>query len=139
MATKRKLGDLLVDLGLISEGNLRAVLEFQKTSKKKLGEILIEEKFVTEREFLEVLEFQLGIPYIDLDRFSIDTDAPKLISEKLAKRYNVVPVSFDVKAVMLAMNDPLVIYSIDDVKLATGLDVVPVIAGKMAIIDAIDY
>src|SRR5690554_2969999 len=137
MATKKKLGDLLVDLGLISESNLRAVLELQKVSKKKLGEILIEEKYVTEREFLEVLEFQLGVPYVDLDRFSIDAEAPKLISENLAKRYNVIPVSYDEHTVKLAMNDPLDIYAIDDVKLATGREVEPVIAGDSAITDAI--
>src|SRR5690554_6059967 len=132
MATKKKLGDLLVDLGLISESNLRTVLEIQKVTKKKLGEILVDEKYVTEREFLEVLEFQLDVPYVDLDRFSIDADAPKLISENLARRYAVIPVSFDDKTVKLAMNDPLDIYAIDDVKLATGREVEPVIVGKMA-------
>ena len=85
MATKKKLGDLLLDLGLISESNLKAVLETQKETKKKLGEILIEEKYLTEREFFEVLEFQLGVPYVDLDRFSIDPDVPKLISENIAR------------------------------------------------------
>lgn len=139
MAKKKKLGDLLVDLGLISESNLRTVLDIQKVTKQKLGEILVDEKYVTEREFLEVLEFQLDVPYVDLDRFSIDADAPKLISENLARRYAVIPVSFDDKTVKLAMNDPLDIYAIDDVKLATGREVESVIAGKMAIIDAIDF
>jgi len=139
MATKKKLGDILIDLGLISESNLKAVLEFQKVSKKKLGTILVEEKYVTEREFLEVLEFQLGVPYIDLDRFSIEAEAPKLISENLAKRHTVIPVSCDGSVITLAMNDPLDIYAIDDVKLATGLDVKPVIASNNAILDAIGY
>ncbi len=139
MATKKKLGDLLVDLGLISETNLKAILEFQKVSKKKLGVILVEEKYVTEQEFLEVLEFQLGVPYIDLDRFSIDAEAPKLISENLAKRYTIIPVSCDGTTITLAMNDPLDIYAIDDVKLATNMDVKPVIASNNVILDAIDY
>ena len=60
MATKKKLGDLLLDLGLITESNLRAVLETQKVTKKKLGEILIEEKYLTEREFLKSLSFSWG-------------------------------------------------------------------------------
>lgn len=139
MATKRKLGELLIDLGLISESNLKTVLEIQKGSKKKLGEILIEEKYVSEREFLEVLEFQLGVPYIELDRFSIDIDAPKMISENLARRHTIVPVSKENDVITLAMNDPLDIYAIDDVKLATGFEVKPVIAQKIAIIDAIDF
>ncbi len=139
MATKKKLGDLLIDLGLISESNLRTVLEIQKGSKKKLGEILIEEKYVSEKEFLEVLEFQLGVPYIELDRFSIDSDAPKMISENLARRHTVIPVSSENDVLTLAMNDPLDIYAIDDVKLATRFEVKPVIAEKSAIIDAIDF
>lgn len=139
MATKRKLGDLLIDLGLISENNLNAVLEKQKITKKKLGEILIEEKYLTEREFFEVLEFQLGVPYVDLDRFSIESDAPKLITVNLAKRHTVIPVSIVDETLTLAMNDPLDLLAIDDVKLATKLEVKPVIAGKHAILDAIDF
>lgn len=139
MATKKKLGDLLLDLGLISESNLKAVLETQKETKKKLGEILIEEKYLTEREFFEVLEFQLGVPYVDLDRFSIDPDVPKLISENIARRHTVIPVSQEDHKLTLAMNDPLDFLAIDDVKLATGLEISPVIAGKLAITDAIDY
>lgn len=139
MATKRKLGDLLIDLGLISESNLNAVLEKQKITKKKLGEILIEEKYLTEREFFEVLEFQLGVPYVDLDRFSIESDAPKLITANLAKRHTVIPVSIVDETLTLAMNDPLDLLAIDDVKLATKLEVKPVIAGKHAILDAIDF
>lgn len=139
MAVKKKLGDLLVDLGLFSESNLKAVLEVQKVSKKKLGEILIEEKYLTEQELLEVLEFQLGVPYIDLDRFTIDADAPKLISENLAKRHTIIPVTYDDLTITLAMNDPLDIYAIDDVKLATGLEVKPLIASKSAILDAIGF
>lgn len=139
MATKKKLGDLLIDLGLITESNLRTVLAQQKTSKKKLGEILVDEKYVTEQEFLEVLEFQLGVPYVDIDRYSIEADAPTLINENLARRHKVIPVSHDGITVSLAMNDPLDIYAIDDVKLATGLEVTPIIASKAAILDAIDF
>ena len=139
MITKKKVGDLLIDLGLISESNLKAVLEYQKVSKKKLGAILVEKNYVTEREFLEVLEFQLGIPYIDLDRFSIDADAPKLISENLARRHTVIPVSSDGSVITLAMYDPLDIYAIDDVQLATSMEVKPVIASNSVILDAIDY
>ena len=139
MATKKKLGDLLIDLGVISEANLQAALEIQKETKKKLGEILVEEKYLTEREFLEVLEFQLGVPHIDLDRFSIEAQAPKLISENLAKRHTIIPVTFDDETITLAMNDPLNIYAIDDVKLATGREVKPVIASKSAILDGIGF
>lgn len=139
MATKKKLGDLLIDLGLISEINLKTVLEKQKVTKKKLGEILIEDKYLTEREFFEVLEFQLGVPYVDLDRFSIDDEAPKLLTVNLAKRHTVIPINFDDTSVTLAMNDPLDILAIDDVRLATKLEVKPVIAGKNAIFDAIDF
>lgn len=139
MNSKKKVGDLLIELGLISEGNLKAVLEYQKVSKKKLGTILVEKNYVTEREFLEALEFQLGIPYIDLDRFSIEAESPKMISENLAKRHTVIPVSCDGTTITLAMNDPLDIYAIDDVKLATRMEVKPVIAANSVILDAIDY
>jgi len=139
MAAKRKLGSLLVDVGAITNENLEKALRIQKENKKKLGEVLVEEKFVTEEEIIEVLEFQLGIPKQEIDRSLIESEVPNLITEALARRHTVIPIKKTETTVTLAMNDPLNIYAMDDVKLATGLEVEPVIATTKEIEDAIDY
>lgn len=70
MAYKR-LGDLLVSVGLISEADLKRALELQKTSKNRLGRVLIEHGFISEKQLIEALELQLGVEFVDLSKTAI--------------------------------------------------------------------
>lgn len=135
----KRLGDILIEAGLINQSQLNHVLELQKSTGKKIGELLIEEKYVEEKRIIEVLEFQLGIPHIDLDKFFVDPDAAKLISEGLAKRYGLIPIKKDSHRLWVAMTDPLNLFAIDDIKMATGLEVIPGISTRKQVADAIDY
>ena len=134
----KRLGKLLLESGLITEDQLEYVLEIQKSTDKKIGEIFIEEGLVTEDKIIEVLEFQFGIPHINLNKYFIDPEIPRLISEKMARRYALIPVRKDGERLIVAMTDPLNIFAIDDVKIATGLEVVPVLATNQGISTAID-
>ena len=134
----KRLGNLLLESGLITEEQLEYVLEVQKTTDKKIGEIFVEEGIISEDEVIEMLEFQFGIPHIDLNKHLIDSEIPRLISEKMARRYTLIPVKKDGKRLIVAMSDPLNIFAVDDIKIATGLEVVPVIATNQGILDAID-
>ena len=134
----KRLGNLLLESGLITEEQLEYVLEVQKTTDKKIGEIFVEEGIISEDEVIEMLEFQFGIPHIDLNKHLIDSEVPRLISEKMARRYTLIPVKKDGKRLIVAMSDPLNIFAVDDIKIATGLEVVPVIATNQGILDAID-
>ena len=67
MRTKR-LGDMLLELGLITQEQLKQALEFQSREKGRLGSILIEHNFITERQLIDALRMQLGIEYIDLTK-----------------------------------------------------------------------
>lgn len=138
MDKRRRLGDLLVDSGLISKDQLSDALKLQKTLGKKLGEVLIEKEFVTESQIIEVLEFQLGIPHMDLDKHFIDPEIPKQINENLARRHLLIPIKKERGKIVVAMTDPLNIFAIDDVRIATGLEVEPVISTKQGILNAID-
>ena len=135
---KKKLGELLVDAGLISKDQLEQMLAKQKASGRKLGELLIEEGWVEEKQIIEILEFQLKIPIIDFSSFTIDPVVPRLIGESLARRHLLIPVLRDGSSLTVAMADPMNLYSIDDVNIATGLTVKPAIAMKKEILNAID-
>ncbi|MFT9494816.1 GspE/PulE family protein [Anaerosolibacter sp.] len=135
---RKRLGDLLVDAGLISADQLSHALQLQKTTGKKLGELLIDEGIVLESQIIEVLEFQLGIPHMDLEKYFIDPEIPRLINENLARRYLLIPIKKDRSKLIVAMSDPLNVFAIDDVKIATNLDVEPVIATRQDILNAID-
>jgi len=128
MQTKKRLGEVLIEAGLITQEQLQKALTLQKSSGKKLGEILVEQGFISEDQIIEVLEFQLGIPHVKLDRFPIEQDAVKLISEGIAKRHTLIPIKLEKDKLYVAMADPLNIFAIEDVQIYSGKNIQPVIA-----------
>lgn len=139
MIRKRlKLGELLISAGKISEKQLQEALELQKRTRKKLGEALVDSNFITEKDIIEVLEFQLGIPHIDLDDYNIKKSVVELIPESIVRRYELIAIDKKGDIIMVAMVDPLNIFALDDVKLATQSEVQPVISTKANILRAID-
>lgn len=135
---KRKLGDLLVQADMLTVKQLKKALAEQERTGEKLGEILVKKGWVTEQNIVEVLEFQLGIPHVDLSKYAIDPKAASMISESLAKRYMLIPIQIENDRLVVAMSDPLNVYAIDDVKLATKMEVMPVIASLADVKQAID-
>ncbi|KGG81452.1 type II secretion system protein E [Caloranaerobacter azorensis H53214] len=136
--SKFRLGELLISAGKITEEQLKYTLEEQKKTGKKLGELLVEKGYIKEEEIIEVLEYQLGIPHMDLDKYFIDPEIPKIIPEKLARRHTLIPIKKDGNKLIVAMADPLNIFAIDDIKIATGLEVEPVISTRKDILNSIE-
>lgn len=136
--SKKKVGDLLMEAGLISEEQLAEALNIQKKTNGRLGRILVDCNFVSETQVLEVLEFQLGIPFIDLNNVIIAPEVVRLIPYQLVKRHNVVPIKLELKLLYVAMEDPLNFIAIDDLRMATGLEIAPVISFKNAIAGTIN-
>lgn len=137
MANK-KLGDLLVDYGVITEEQLESALKKQKYRGKRLGEILVSEKIVTEDEIVDVLQMQTGIPKAYFDDYFVDKKAVLTIPEGLAQKYNLIPISFNGDKLNVAMSDPMNMFALDDVKIASGYEVVPMIATSTEIKKAIE-
>lgn len=134
----KRLGDLLTSVGKISHDQLEQALKSQKDTGKKLGEELVDKGYVTEIDIIEVLEFQMGIPHVDLNKYFIEPDVVNLVSETIAKKYALIPIKKDRGKLIVAMSDPLNLFAIDDVKIATGLDVEPAISIKKDILDSIE-
>ncbi len=135
---RKRLGELLIESGSISDDQLENLLLLQRSSGKKLGEVIVDEGILEEQQIIEVLEFQLRIPMFDFDTDVVQTDAPKLIGENLAKKYVVIPVRREQSTLIVAMTDPLDLSAIDDLKISTGLDIKPNLAQKSSIMNAID-
>ncbi len=125
---KKRLGDLLYETGMISKDQLEWGVQEQKRSGKRIGEVLVEKGIITEKDILGALEFQLGIPHIDLDRYTIDYNIASKVPENIAKRYKVVAVGIDDNKLKVAMKDPLDMFALDDLKLSTKMDILPMIA-----------
>lgn len=137
MNNKKRLGDLLVELGYITEEQVLEAIKVQKTTGKRLGRIFVELGYITEDGLLDILELQLGIPKINLDLIDIDMNAVSTISEGLAKKYNLIPVGFKDGKLVVAMSDPLNIFAEEDVMLASGYKIDVRIARGSEINDAI--
>ena len=136
MAYKR-LGDLLLEAGLITDEQLSTALANQKTSKRRLGDELIAEGVITEGGLIEALQMQLGIEFVDLSNYDIDPEMSRLVSKNVARQHNVVPIRTAGDEIYLAMSDPLNFMAIEAVRTATRKRVVPVVATHDAIQRAI--
>ncbi|MGE7119993.1 GspE/PulE family protein [Peribacillus sp. NPDC046944] len=134
--TRKRLGDLLVEAGLISEDQLQIALE-EKSKSQKLGDVLLQKGYITEQQLIEVLEFQLGIPHVSLYRYPFDSNIFSLISEDMAKRNLMIPLKKEGEKLYVAMADPMDFYAIDDLRLSTGFQIEPAIATKDDILRAI--
>ena len=91
----RRIGDLLVGMGSITQSQLEEALRIQKTSKQRMGEVLIQNGYVTEEQIMEALEIQLGIDSIDLSRAVIPLEMAQILPKNIARKNRVVPVKVD--------------------------------------------
>ncbi|MER2008535.1 MAG: ATPase, T2SS/T4P/T4SS family [Psychrobacillus sp.] len=126
---RKRLGDLLVESGVISDEQLDYALK-NKSRDEKLGDFLIKENVLTEQQLIEVLEFQLGIPHITLNKYAIDPELLQLVPRELAKRANIMPVRRDKNKLLIAMSDPMDYFAIEEVRMATGCQIETSIAAK---------
>ncbi len=134
MKKRLKLGDALVYSNKITKEQLEEALNIQKTDKvKRLGEILVDNGFLTEDDIVEVLELQLKIPSIDLGKYNINPKATALIPESIVRRYSLIPIDIIDDELLVAMSDPLNIFAVDDIKLLTNMDIKMAISTKSSI------
>jgi type IV pilus assembly protein PilB len=122
-------GEVLVEMGLLTADQVEQALEEQRVTHKRIGDIALEKGWVTKTALMGALGLRLGVKYLDLASIRIDPITADLISERDARRYAAVPVSFvDDHTLLIAMADPSNVVAIDDLRILTGFDVQPAIA-----------
>ncbi|MBR5513228.1 MAG: Flp pilus assembly complex ATPase component TadA [Ruminococcus sp.] len=134
-----RIGDYLVSQGLLNEEQLQKVLQAQKESNgaKKFGDVVVELGFMTEVNFTKALAGKLRVQYVDLDNIDINTDAVQKVPEQLARKHTVIAINIQGKRLTVATNDPVNFIVLEDIKVSTGMDTVPVLATTSAINKAI--
>lgn len=138
---KRRLGDMLVEEGLITQDELKNALNEQKKSNLKLGEILVEQGFIDELSIAKALQTQLKIDIVQLSSMVISPDVLILVNEQILRKHMIIPYEFDhtdPNTLRVAMSDPLDINAIDDLSIITNLKIEPVISVPREIAAAID-
>ena len=136
--SRKKIGELLMEAGFINQDQLLEALEVQRTTGQKLGQILIEKEFVTETKLYETLSQKLGCGFVDLENFSVDSDAVNKITQSLALKHMAVPIAFEDGKLKVAMLDPTNIIAIDDIMLYSNMRVTAVLATEKSIMDIIN-
>lgn len=142
MTKKKRLGEILIDHGLLSETQLAAALNSQRTWGGKLGSTVVRMGFVSEEQILKALSTQLRLPAVDFRKVSVSPRTREAVPLRVAEKYNVVPVAMKEelgkKIVILAMSDPTNLDAISEIQFQTGVSVRPVVATESAINRAID-
>jgi len=130
LVQKKRLGDILLMAEKITPSQLQSALKTQKILGKKLGEVLIESGIVSEEDIIDAIVAQTGIKKIDLNNIQFDKKAIKIVPQNLCNKYNLIAFGFEEDKILVAMSDPLNIFAIDDISISTGLAVKTFIAPK---------
>ncbi len=134
----KKIGEILVDAGLITGAQLEEALDVSKRTGARLGRTLVNMGIVTEEGIAQALAHQFNIPYAPLSSVIIEPQVIKLIPEALARRYKVIPFAKQGNAIKVAMFDPLDVFATDDLKKVSGYQILPSVATERDIQKAID-
>ncbi|MEO8550933.1 MAG: hypothetical protein ABI678_13200 [Kofleriaceae bacterium] len=135
--SRKRLGAMLIDAGLISEQALRVALKEQQRHGGSLGRAVVELKLVSEAELVGVLAQQLKVGTIDLDAIEIPQSVLAHVTADFADLYGVVPFSQPMRFLDLAMTDPTNTTVIDELRTRTKLNIRPALAGPKMIERAI--
>ncbi|HEY5947498.1 MAG TPA: hypothetical protein VIV40_18470 [Kofleriaceae bacterium] len=130
---RKKLGEMLVEAGVLSDQGLRMALNEQRRWGGTLGRTLVEMKLLSESELVRVLSLQLSLPTIDLDTIEIHSSVLDLVPGELAEHYNIVPFAQPMKFLDVAMADPTNLGIIDELRIRTQLNIRPYLAGPKMI------
>jgi type IV pilus assembly protein PilB len=133
--SRRKLGELLIESGLLTIDKLKDALEVQKETGKRLGEALIDMKVISEEEMAFALAMQLKIPFIDLTDYSIKNEVIDCLPEEVCQKFVCVPLSMKNNILDVAMADPLDLNIMKDLQFITGYNIQPAISTRSQIID----
>ena len=137
-ASKLRLGDILKDMGLVSEEQITTALSRQKETHKRLGQLLIDDGVLTELDLARALAAKFGVSFLDLSDTPLEPAAAGYIDEKLARRYGAAPIRFlDDNTLLVAMVDPQNLLALQDLEIITGFTIQPAIASEEDIYGAI--
>lgn len=133
-----KIGELLVQAGIITDDQLNAALAEQKKFGERLGKVLIKSGVIEEQKFLEFFAQQLQVPVINLANYKLDPDLAFLLSENKARLFHALLLKEEPHAYQVAMDDPQDIFAVDELDRVLKKEVKPVLVSEAALMRSID-
>lgn len=136
---RKRLGDLLIEEGIVSEDQVQQALNAQHSTGQKLGDALIDLGFISEKQMLEFLSQQLSLPLIDLSRAPVDADAVQILPEVHARRLRAMVVARNGDTLRVAMSDPADLFIQESLMNLLGqYDLEFIIAPERQLVDSFD-
>jgi len=127
LRARKKLGEILVEGGLLTQKQLEAALPFQKRSHLKLGQFLVREGIVSESQIVDLVSTQLRLEKYSPDKYTIDVDLANLLPPDIAHKCQAAPLQKNGLLLTIAMMDPLDINALDAIELYTNCEVEAII------------
>lgn len=112
-----------MESGIITMGQLDKALELQKEKGGLIGEILVQLKFTTEEDIAKMLTAQYGFAFLPLSNYEIDSGLIKLIPERVARQYCLIPIDKIASNLTIAMSNPLNSQAVEDIETLSGCSV----------------
>ena len=134
---RERIIDILKNSKLVSDKDLNDAINKQKKAGGNLGKLLLEKGSISQKDLAALLSSELNIPVLNLSRLKIDAKVVKLIPEKVARRYTLIPTSKIGNSLTVCMADPLNVFAIDDIKALTNFSIDPIISTEKEITEAI--
>jgi type IV pilus assembly protein PilB len=134
----RRLGDLLLQDGLLTQERLDHAVAEQRTSSERLGAVLVRLGYLTEEELVAPLSRQYGLPALALSQLDMDPEVRELVPATIARRHQVLPIRRTANTLTVATADPTNVYALDDVGFITNLQILPVVVAPRALRQAIE-
>jgi len=135
---KKDLSEMLVEANLITAEQLKHALGLGSENGDRIGDILVNQGLISSKDLAMVLSLQLKVPFFDLKRHKVQPEALRLIPEAMARKYNIIPLDINDGALVVAMADPEDIRCIEDVAAHAKMRIEPVIGVADEIHEAID-
>lgn len=118
--TAKKLGELLVERGVVNHAQIEEALAYREKSGGLIGEVLVELNFATEKDIAQAVTCQYGFPYLPLLNYEIDDEVINSIPENVCSQFCLIPIDKIGKSLTIAMSNPLNSKAAEDIEVITG-------------------
>jgi type IV pilus assembly protein PilB len=134
----KQLGDILLEGGHVTREQLEHAVQEQRRLGRSLGRVLVDLGVLSEQQLVAALATQIGMRFVDLSDHPVDGSAVSRVPDTVCRRHNALPIGYEDGKLVVAMADPANVFAIDDIRAATGMEVLPVVSTKADVTAAIN-
>lgn len=134
----KPLGEVLIDLGYVSQADVDEALNKQRSGGGRLEDTLVQSGKISPEMLAKSLAMQLGYEYVDESNVKIDPLVVTMVPEPTVRRYQAMPIRLEGNTLIVAMKDPRHVFALDDIRLITGKEIQPTVATEESLMRMIN-